>query len=146
MAQLAADVAHVELSTKKAASANGASRRSASAATDGLVEKLHVVEVAERAGRFERVDGTETTLDADLVLLALGFVHPEKAGLVEALGLGLDRRGNVAIDPNCMTNVPGVFAAGDCQRGQSLVVWAIADGRRAARAIDLYLMGKTELG
>ncbi len=112
----------------------------------GLVEKLHVVEVAERAGRFERVDGTETALDADLVLLALGFVHPEKAGLVEALGLGLDRRGNVAIDPNCMTNVPGVFAAGDCQRGQSLVVWAIADGRRAARAIDLYLMGKTELG
>ncbi|MBI3200335.1 MAG: glutamate synthase subunit beta [Myxococcales bacterium] len=111
----------------------------------GTVEHVHLVEVAERAGRFERIPGTERVLRADLVLLSLGFLHPEKTGLVEALGLALDRRGNVAVDVNLMTNVSGVFAAGDCQRGQSLVVWAIADGRRAARAIDLFLMGKTEL-
>ena len=116
------------------------------AGSAGTVEQLHLVEVAERAGRFERIAGTERTLDADLVLLSLGFMHPEKSGLLDELGLTLDRRGNVAVDVNCMTNVSGVFAAGDCQRGQSLVVWAIADGRRAARAIDAFLMGKTELG
>jgi len=115
------------------------------AGEDGKVKHLHVVGVAERAGRFERVEGTEAVLDAELVLLALGFLHPERPGLVEGLGLTLDRRGNVATDASSMTNVPGVFAAGDCQRGQSLVVWAIADGRRAARGIDRYLMGKTEL-
>ena len=115
------------------------------AGEDGKVKHLHVVGVAERAGRFERVEGTEAVLEAELVLLALGFLHPERPGLVEGLGLTLDRRGNVATDASSMTNVPGVFAAGDCQRGQSLVVWAIADGRRAARGIDRYLMGKTEL-
>ena len=75
----------------------------------------------------------------------MGFVHPEHEGVVEQLGVKLDRRGNVAIDPNFMSSVPGVFAAGDCQRGQSLVVWAIADGRKAARGVDRYLMGRTEL-
>lgn len=112
---------------------------------DGRVQKLHCVRVELKSGRFERVPGTEMEIDADLVLLAMGFVHPEHPGIVEDLGLSLDRRGNVSVDEGFMTSVPGVFAAGDCQRGQSLVVWAIADGRRAARGIDRWLMGKTDL-
>jgi glutamate synthase (NADPH/NADH) small chain len=111
----------------------------------GRAEKLHCVRVEMRDGKFERVDGSEFVLDAELVLLAMGFVHPEHEGLVEQLGVKLDRRGNVAIDPSFMSSVPGVFAAGDCERGQSLVVWAIADGRKAARGVDKYLMGRTEL-
>ena len=98
-----------------------------------------------KAGKFERMAGSEFTLPADLVLLAMGFVHPEREGVVEQLGVELDARGNVRIDKSCMASVPGVFAAGDCQRGQSLVVWAIADGRRAARGVDLFLMGRSEL-
>jgi glutamate synthase (NADPH/NADH) small chain len=113
--------------------------------TNGRLEKLHCVRVEVREGKFERVAGSEFVLDAELVLLAMGFVHPEHEGVVEQLGVKLDRRGNVAIDPNFMSSVPGVFAAGDCERGQSLVVWAIADGRKAARAVDKFLMGKTEL-
>ena len=112
---------------------------------DGRVMALHGVEVESIAGRFQRVAGTEFELRAELVLLALGFLHPQKTGLLEALGVALDRRGNVAVDTKFATNVPGVFAAGDCQRGQSLVVWAIADGRRAAHAIDERLMGRSEL-
>ena len=81
----------------------------------------------------------------ELVLLAMGFVHPEHEGMLAELGAELDGRGNVQIDHNCMTSVPGVFAAGDMQRGQSLVVWAIADGRKAASGIDQYLIGQTEL-
>jgi glutamate synthase (NADPH/NADH) small chain len=113
--------------------------------SNGRVEKLHCVRVELRDGRFERVAGSEFVLDAELVLLAMGFVHPEHDGIVEQLGVKLDRRGNVAVDPSFMASVPGVFAAGDCERGQSLVVWAIADGRKAARSVDLYLMGRTEL-
>ena len=75
----------------------------------------------------------------------MGFVHPEHPGIVTDLGLKLDRRGNVEVGPDFATSVPGVFAAGDCQRGQSLVVWAIAEGRKAARNVDLFLMGRTEL-
>ena len=112
---------------------------------NGRVEKLHCVRVETRDGKFERVAGSEFVLDAELVLLAMGFVHPEHEGVVEQLGVKLDRRGNVAIDPNFMSSVPGVFAAGDCERGQSLVVWAIADARKAARGVDKYLMGRTEL-
>jgi glutamate synthase (NADPH) small chain len=112
---------------------------------NGKVEKLHCVRVEFKAGKFERVQGSEFTLDADLVLLAMGFVHPEHPGIVSDLGLKLDRRGNIEIDQTFATSVPGVFAAGDCQRGQSLVVWAIADGRKAARAVDKFLMGRTEL-
>jgi glutamate synthase (NADPH/NADH) small chain len=112
---------------------------------NGRVEELHCVRVEFRAGKFERVAGSEFVLPADLVLLAMGFVHPEREGVVEQLGVALDQRGNVRIDKNCMASIPGVFAAGDCQRGQSLVVWAIADGRRAARGVDHYLMGRTEL-
>ena len=112
---------------------------------NGKVEALHCVRVEFKGGKFERVAGSEFTLPADLVLLAMGFVHPEKEGVVEQLGVDLDARGNVRIDKAFMSSVPGVFAAGDCQRGQSLVVWAIADGRRAARGVDQYLMGHSEL-
>ena len=113
--------------------------------SNGKIEKLHCVRVEMREGKFERVAGSEFVLDAELVLLAMGFVHPEHEGIVEQLGLKLDRRGNVAIDQDFMSNVPGVFAAGDCERGQSLVVWAIADARKAARSVDKFLMGRTEL-
>jgi glutamate synthase (NADPH/NADH) small chain len=112
---------------------------------NGKVERLECVRVELKNGRFQRVPGTEFVLEADLVLLAMGFVHPEQPGIVNDLGLALDGRGNVQVDKKFMTSVPGVFAAGDCQRGQSLVVWAIADGRKAARAADEYLTGRSEL-
>ncbi len=112
---------------------------------NGKVEQLHGVRVEFRGGKFERIAGSEFALEADLVLLAMGFVHPEREGVVEQLGVKLNARGNVEIDQEFMSSVPGVFAAGDCQRGQSLVVWAIADGRKAARSVDRYLMGRTEL-
>ncbi len=112
---------------------------------NGRVEQLHCVRVELKSGKFERIAGSEFTLPADLVLLAMGFVHPEREGVVEQLGVELDARGNVRIDKSFMSSVPGVFAAGDCQRGQSLVVWAIADGRKAARGVDHYLMGRSEL-
>ena len=89
--------------------------------------------------------GTEFELKADLVLLAMGFVGPERGPLVNDLGLRLTERGNVWRDDRWMTNVPGVFTAGDMQRGQSLIVWAIAEGRSAARAIDHHLMGESRL-
>jgi len=107
---------------------------------DGRVRQLH----AMRAGpppTFAPIPGTEFTLDADLVLLAMGFLGPVKNGMIDELGVNLDARGNVATDENRMTSVPGVFAAGDMRRGQSLVVWAIAEGRHAAQGIDRYLMG-----
>jgi glutamate synthase (NADPH/NADH) small chain len=112
---------------------------------NGKLKKLHCVRVEITNGKFERVAGSEFELDAELVLLAMGFVHPEHPGIVKDLGVQLDRRGNVAVNADFMSSVPGVFAAGDCQRGQSLVVWAIAEGRKAASGIDLYLMGRSEL-
>lgn len=93
----------------------------------GVVEKLHFVR-----------DGEESSMDADLVLLAMGFTGPVREGVVEEVGVSLDGRGNV-VAPDFQTSVEGVFAAGDARRGQSLIVWAIAEGRRAAAAIDLYL-------
>lgn len=111
----------------------------------GKVERLHCVRVEFKHGRFEPIAGSEFEIPADLVLLAMGFVHPEKQGLIEDLGVDLDERGNVRVAGNFMSSVTGVFAAGDCQRGQSLVVWAIADGRKTACAVDEYLMGRTEL-
>jgi glutamate synthase (NADPH/NADH) small chain len=112
----------------------------------GRVTSIVCTEVEMRSGRLEAIPGTEFELPADLVLLAMGFVHPEKTGVVEQLGLALDGRGNIKVDAETFaTSVPGVFAAGDCQRGQSLVVWGIADGRKAARGIDAYLMGATSL-
>ena len=89
--------------------------------------------------KFEPIPGSEFTLEADLVLIAMGFLGPVRNGMIEQLGVALDRRGNVATDQNYMSSVPGVFAAGDMRRGQSLVVWAISEGRKAAAAVDTYL-------
>jgi glutamate synthase (NADPH/NADH) small chain len=111
---------------------------------EGNVKQLHGIRVGP-APKFEPIPGTEFTLDADLVLLAMGFTGPVKNGMIEALGVNLDQRGNVKTDENYMTSEKGVFAAGDMRRGQSLVVWAIAEGRKAARGIDKYLMGTTRL-
>src|SRR6267143_435485 len=116
---------------------------------EGRVSRLHAVnvEMIRRDSRMEFVPmpGTEFELKADLVLLAMGFVGPERGPLVKDLGLRLTERGNVWRDDRWMTNVPGVFTAGDMQRGQSLIVWAIAEGRSAARAIDHHLMGESQL-
>ena len=92
-------------------------------------------------GRFQmaEVPGSEFSVDADLVLLAMGFLHPEHGGMLDQLGVDLDGRGNVKVDDNKMTSIPGVFAGGDMVRGQSLVVWAIAEGRDVARGVDQYL-------
>jgi glutamate synthase (NADPH/NADH) small chain len=84
-------------------------------------------------------------MQVDLVLLAMGFLGPERNGMLSQLGLKLTDRGNVWRDENWMTSVPGVFTAGDMQRGQSLIVWAIAEGRSAARGLDRYLMGHSDL-
>jgi glutamate synthase (NADPH/NADH) small chain len=112
---------------------------------NGNVTGLDCVRVAPQNGRFEPIPGSEFHVEADLVLLAMGFLHPERGGLLEGLGVKLDGRGNVAVNDEFMTSVAGVFAAGDMQRGQSLVVWAIADGRKAAAGIDRFLVGQTEL-
>ncbi len=111
---------------------------------DGNVKRLHAMRVGPPP-KFEPIPGTEFTIDVDLVLLALGFLGPVKPGMVEQLGVNLDARSNIATDADFMSSVPGVFAAGDMRRGQSLVVWAISEGRKAARAVDQYLMGSTHL-
>jgi len=108
----------------------------------GNVKQLHLVRVAPPP-RFEAVAGSEFTVDADLVLLAMGFLGPVKGGMIEQLGLALDNRGNVATN-DFMTSVDGIFAAGDMRRGQSLVVWAISEGRKAAAAVDNYLAAQEE--
>ncbi len=110
----------------------------------GNVERLHCVRVGPKPA-FERIPGSEFYLDADLVLIAIGFSGPVRAGLLEQLPLALDSRGNVQTDQTYMTSVPGVFSAGDARRGQSLVVWAIAEGRKAAHHMDKFLMGSTQL-
>jgi glutamate synthase (NADPH/NADH) small chain len=107
----------------------------------GGVAGLRLVEVAWLDGRFEPVEGTERELPAQLVLLALGFSGPERS-LLEQLGVALDERGNVARDEGYMTSRPGVFVAGDAGRGQSLIVWAIAEGRSCAAAVDSFLTGR----
>ncbi len=112
---------------------------------DGNVAKLRLSEVVFSNGRFEPVSGTEREIPAELVLLAMGFVGPEKAGLVEQLGVDLDPRGNVARDEDYATSVPRVFACGDAGRGQSLIVWAIAEGRSCANGVDAYLQGSSRL-
>ena len=115
----------------------------------GRVKALHAVtvEMVQKDGRvqFVPVPGSEFEIPADLVLLAMGFVGAEKGALLDDLGVTLTPRGNVGRDARWMTNVPGVFTAGDMQRGQSLIVWAIAEGRSAARAIDAHLMGESKL-
>ena len=111
---------------------------------NGRVKQLHAIRVGPPP-KFEPIPGADFTIEADLVLIAMGFLGPVKNGMLESLGAQLDARGNVECDANYMTSVPGVFAAGDMRRGQSLVVWAISEGRKAARGIDKYLMGETRL-
>ncbi len=109
------------------------------------VAQIRLVSQPTGPAKLEEVPGTARELPAELVLLAMGFVGPEKGGLLADLGVKLDVRGNVATDGSKQTSVPGIFAAGDMARGQSLVVWAIAEGRQAAIGIDRYLMGETVL-
>jgi glutamate synthase (NADPH/NADH) small chain len=115
----------------------------------GNVKKLHAVRLqwVQDNGRpvMKEIAGSEFELDCDLVLLALGFLGPERPGLLTDLGVQLTDRGNVAVDRNWMSTVPGVFACGDMRRGQSLVVWAIWEGRECARGVDAFLMGHTDL-
>jgi glutamate synthase (NADPH/NADH) small chain len=115
----------------------------------GNVTTLHAVkvEMVQNNGRmeFRNVPGSEFELKADLVLLAMGFLGPEAEGMLKSLGVKLTERGNVWRDERWMTTVPGVFTCGDMQRGQSLIVWAIAEGRSCARGVDTYLMGRSDL-
>ncbi|HKB10576.1 MAG TPA: FAD-dependent oxidoreductase, partial [Vicinamibacterales bacterium] len=111
-------------------------RFSAAPGSAGRVARLHAIGVDTKQ---------PIEFDADLVLLAMGFVGPERNGVVDGLGIELSPRGTVARNADWMTSVPGVFAAGDMQRGQSLIVWAIADGRSCARGVDAYLMGSSSL-
>jgi len=110
---------------------------------NGRVKKLHCVHVDEK---IKPIPGTEFELDADLVLLAMGFVHPVHEGMLKSLGVALDPRGNVKADTLAyQTSLPKVFSAGDMRRGQSLVVWAIREGRQCAHAVDKFLMGQSLL-
>jgi glutamate synthase (NADPH) small chain len=113
--------------------------------TEGNLRALRAHEVNFVGGKFEKVEGTEFELECELVLLAMGFLGPERAGMLEHLGVDLDARGNVARDGTFMSSVPGVFACGDMGRGQSLIVWAIAEGRSCAAGVDAWLMGETLL-
>ncbi len=112
---------------------------------EGRVAGLRVSEVAMVNGRLEPVEDTERTIPAQLVLLAMGFTGPERTGLVEQLGLELDQRGNIARDERYATSAPAIFACGDAGRGQSLIVWAIAEGRSCASEVDAFLQGSTQL-
>ncbi len=113
---------------------------------EGKLRALRLVEVArDESGRFVPVEGTERELECQLVLLAMGFVGPEKGKLLADLGVELDQRGNVARDENYLSSVENVFVAGDMGRGQSLIVWAIAEGRAAAAGVDQHLTGREVL-
>jgi glutamate synthase (NADPH/NADH) small chain len=111
----------------------------------GRVKALVVHDVEMVEGRFVKIDGTDRELPADLVLLAMGFVGPERARWLDQLGVEFDVRGNIVRNDQFMTSQPGVFVAGDAGRGQSLIVWAIAEGRSCAAAVDHYLVGETTL-
>jgi glutamate synthase (NADPH/NADH) small chain len=116
----------------------------------GIVKTLRGVRLewskgADGRPQMKEVPGSEFEIPCDLCLLAMGFLGPEKGGILDQLGVKLDPRGNVQADENSMTSVPGIFSAGDMRRGQSLVVWAIQEGRRAARGIDAFLMGRSDL-
>ena len=119
--------------------------------SNGKLEKIHAARIEwggpDETGRptMNQIPGSEFEVETDLVLLALGFLHPQHEGMVEQFRLDLDPRGNVKTDAQKMTSVNGVFAAGDMARGQSLVVWAIAEGRQVAHCIDTYLMGESGL-
>ena len=111
----------------------------------GHVRALLVHEVEMADGRFQKIEGTDRELPADFVFLAMGFVGPEQGSWLDQLGVGFDARGNVSRDGRFMSSVPGVFVAGDMGRGQSLIVWAIAEGRACAAGVDQWLMGSTQL-
>ena len=111
----------------------------------GRVRGLVLIEVESSGGGFQPLPGTERELSCDLVLLAMGFTGAEPGPLVTELGVEFDKRGNIARDSAFATSVPGIFVAGDAGRGQSLIVWAIAEGRSAAAAVDAYLCGDTSL-
>jgi glutamate synthase (NADPH/NADH) small chain len=111
---------------------------------DGNVKKLHAIRIGPPP-EFKPVPGSEFMLETDLVLLAMGFTGPTKNGLLDEIGVALDSRSNISTDENYLTSVPNVFAAGDMRRGQSLVVWAITEGRKAARCMDMHLMGFSNL-
>ncbi|MGA0209535.1 MAG: FAD-dependent oxidoreductase, partial [Candidatus Nanopelagicales bacterium] len=111
----------------------------------GRVKALHLVDVEFVDGRFAPVAGSERAIPADTVLLAMGFTGPENGPLVEQFGLPLTERGAIARHDDYSTEIEGVFVAGDAGRGQSLIVWAIAEGRAAAASVDRYLMGTTNL-
>jgi glutamate synthase (NADPH/NADH) small chain len=113
---------------------------------DGNVQWLHLVEVEFTGGKLNQKPGTERKIPAQLVTLAMGFTGTDvENGVVSQFGLELDERGNIARDADFATNVPGVFVAGDAGRGQSLIVWAIAEGRSAARGVDRFLTGASDL-
>ena len=112
---------------------------------NGNLRALQIVESKFENGKFEKVPGSEKEIPADLVFLAMGFVGPEKSELLTQLEVELDERGNIKRDGSYATNVEGVFVAGDAGRGQSLIVWAIAEGRSAAAAVDEFLVGETQL-
>ena len=112
---------------------------------EGNLRALKIVETQLIDGKFEKVPGTEREIEADMVLLAMGFTGPEQNALIKEFGVELDARGNVKRDDNFMTSEEGIFVAGDAGRGQSLIVWAIAEGRSAASYVDQYLMGQTQL-
>jgi glutamate synthase (NADPH/NADH) small chain len=111
---------------------------------EGNVRQLHAVRVGPKP-HLEPAPRSEFAIDADLVLVAIGFSGPKRDGIVDQLKLDVDARGNVRTGEDYMTSVPGVFSAGDARRGQSLIVWAIAEGRKAAHHLDKYLMGSTVL-
>ena len=111
----------------------------------GGVAALRLEEVEMVDGRFQPVEGSQREIPAQLVLLAMGFTGPQQTGLVDQLGVELDERGNVSRDGSYMSSRPGVFVAGDAGRGQSLIVWAIAEGRACAAGVDAYLTGSTSL-
>ena len=111
----------------------------------GAVRALRLVEVEAHEGSFRPVEGSEREIAADVVLLAMGFTGPESGSIAEQLGVSMDPRGTFARDSAYATNVAGVFVAGDAGRGQSLIVWAIAEGRAAAAAVDAFLSGSTQL-
>ena len=109
------------------------------------MKALHAHRVKFENGKFEQIPGSEIRLDADLVLLAMGFVGPVKNGLLDSLGVEYDARGNVKADDQFMTNIDGVFAAGDTKKGASLIVWAIAEGRQAAAGVHRFLQAGKSL-
>jgi glutamate synthase (NADPH/NADH) small chain len=111
----------------------------------GRVRALLIHEVEMKDGKFVKVEGSDRELPADYVFLAMGFVGPDKGSWLDKLGVELDERGNLKRNDTYMSNVPGVFVAGDMGRGQSLIVWAIAEGRACAAGVDAYLMGETTL-